>query len=690
VGLEFTDPARPRRLTAALVAPRPGLGVRLGSAAAVVVLLVAGVLVVYTTGGTRHPWLHMLYLPVLLAAWGLGPWGGVLTGIAAGLLVGPWMPLDVLTGEAQPAANWLYRLGVFTLVGGFGGVLNGLLRAQLREAQRARRRFAALLDHAPDVILVCDDAWRVREATPAVAAVLGHEPDELVGRRLGELLHPDDRDRWPLLHDGAPAGGAPAETELRLRHRDGTWRHLEVVVSDLRHDPDVGAVVVNARDVSQWRAMEAELRHQAAHDPATGLPNRQRFRDELRAALAPGGTGRPAILLVNLDRFKAINETYGPDTGDRLIAALAKRLARCIGPRDVLARYSGNEFALLCPDVDGASAAGAMAARVLERIREPFLLVSGEVRVQASVGMALADGGVDPADLISDAYTALRHAKRLGGNRHALYRPAWGARARSALRTEHALHGVLERGELELYYQPVVALDTELTVGVEALVRWQHPQLGTVAPSDFVPIAEQTGSIAAIGRWVLGEACRQVAAWRRQVTGGPLNVAVNLSPVQLEDPALIDDVLGALEAGGIQPAALTLEITETALLHDPEHAVDMLLQLKDVGVCIAVDDFGTGYSSLGLLHHLPVDRLKIDRLFTRQLGSGTADDTIVSAVVALGHTLGLETVAEGVETRAQAASLARLGCRYAQGFLYARPAPADRVTPLLSRTGRLG
>ena len=663
----------------------PWLRGLVGCTVALLIALSAGL--VSATGGTQHAWPHLLYVPVLVAAWAFGPAGGVAAGVAAGLAVGPGMPVDVDAGMAQATTNWLYRLGFFVLIGGVSGGLHQLVRSQLAQARAEQRRFASLAENASDVVLACDAAGLVVYASPSVTRVLGHPTDGVVGRPLTAFVHGHDSSTLRRLLAASTTDPA-TRLELRVRHADGSWRHLEAVVNNLLEDPDVAAVVCNARDVTERRAMESELRHQAWHDATTGLPNRARFTQLLAEAVERArtdGSRGPAVLMIHLDRFRSVLESIGADSGELLMTALGQRLSALVGFGDHLARIATTEFAVLCERVHDPELGLALAERFLRASEEPFLLADGDVHLSTSIGVALAgDANHDLAQLIRDAHTAAHHASGMG-SRTAQLQIAWRHEATSALDTETALHGALDRSQFTLCYQPIIDLRNSRPLGVEALIRWHHPRLGTVPPSDFIPVAEQTGMIEPIGRWVLQTACEQAARWRQELGREDLAVSVNISARQLDGTALIDDVAVALESTGLAPATLTLELTETALLGDTPQTIEALATIKALGVRLAIDDFGTGYSSLGYLKRLPVDVLKIDRLFVSQLGHVDGDDAIVSAIIGLARTLGLVTTAEGVEESAQGDRLVELGCDHAQGYLYGRPEPAAVVAPLLAR-----
>jgi diguanylate cyclase (GGDEF)-like protein len=429
---------------------------------------------------------------------------------------------------------------------------------------------------------------------------------------------------------------------------------------------------------------DVQLAHQALHDPLTGLPNRTLFLDRLELALARArrSPGAIAVLFLDIDRFKVINDSLGHDSGDRLLMEAAARLQSALRPGDTVARFGGDEFTVLCDDVDGEREAVSIAERLANAIAAPIGLEETEAFVTASVGIALSSGpATRPEALIRDADAAMYRAKERGKARYELFEEGVRARAVERLETENALHRAIERGELRVHYQPVVDLRDGGIRGLEALVRWDHPSRGLLAPGAFVPLAEETGQIVELGRWVLHEACRDAARWRRHRR---LDLAVNLSAHQLLDADLVGSVRTALDESGLGPTDLCLEITESAVMEDVEGAQSVLRALREHEVRIGIDDFGTGYASLSGLRQLPADVLKVDRSFVAGLGTGGQDRAIVSAVLGMADALGLVTIAEGVETPQQAAQLRAIGCRYAQGFHFARPLPPDRVEELLS------
>jgi len=438
---------------------------------------------------------------------------------------------------------------------------------------------------------------------------------------------------------------------------------------------------------------EVLLAHQAMHDPLTGLPNRTLFLDRLEQALARSQRhpSSVAVLFLDLDRFKVINDSLGHETGDRLLMELAHRLSGVLRPGDTVARFGGDEFTILCDDIAGERAAAIIAERIAEAIALPFALEDDETFLTASVGIAMSSGAGSRAEgLIRDADAAMYRAKERGKARYEMFDEAMRARAVERLETENALRGAIERQELRVFYQPIVALEDERIVGMEALARWEHPTRGLIEPAGFVALAEETGQILELGAWVLRAACEQAARWRATVPGAEsLRMSVNLSARQLAQPNLVDIVGGVLDDVGSDPHDLCLEITEGTVVEDTEGSAAVLAALKRRGVLIAIDDFGTGWASLSLLKRVPADILKVDRSFVTGLGEDPEDTAIVSAVVELANVMGLVAIAEGVETELQIEALRSIGCRYAQGFRFARPqGPAD-AGDLLSRRVRV-
>jgi diguanylate cyclase (GGDEF)-like protein/PAS domain S-box-containing protein len=553
----------------------------------------------------------------------------------------------------------------------------------------AEARLSSLVQHASDLITVIDAEGKVVYQSPSIERVLGHAADDVVGMRFEELLDPGQETRLlHLLADRPNYGAREGELiECSLRHQDGTSRQFELLRTNLLHDEAVGGIVLNGRDISERKEFERQLAHQAFHDPVTNLANRALFVERVRHALSR--TRRDdqgvAVIFLDLDDFKTVNDSLGHAAGDQVLLDVAKRLEDCIRASDTAARFGGDEFAVLLEDVRDVQEAADAADRIIEALNSPVRLAQKELSARASLGIAVAEGPTTDADeLIRNADAAMYIAKREGKGGYRLFEPAMheGVLARLELRAD--LQRAIVNNEFELHYQPVVRLSDASTRGVEALLRWRHPERGRIAPDDFIPLAEETGLIIPIGRWVLREGCRTgVLLQHAFPTDPPMSMSINLSVKQLQHTDIVADVRDALDESGLDPECLTLEITETVVMADADLAVERLKELKRLGVRLAMDDFGTGYSSLSYLSRFPVDVLKMDRSFLRE-GATPEQSGLASAVVALGQTLALEVVAEGIEIREQWTSLRELGCGLGQGFYFARPMDVDAALEYLT------
>jgi diguanylate cyclase (GGDEF)-like protein/PAS domain S-box-containing protein len=564
--------------------------------------------------------------------------------------------------------------------------------AEVLANRRSQQWFASLVQNASDVILVIEPDTSIHFVSPASDRVLGYRPDELMGRPLAELMQPEDLATFNAQLDVLLRGReSTAEAmEFQIRHADGHWIDVETLPSNLIADPNVKGIVLNVRDVSERKAIEAQLAHQAFYDELTGLANRALFQNRVDHAMAVRkrrGVG-PSVLFMDLDDFKTVNDSLGHVAGDRLLVMVAARLAQCLRASDTAARLGGDEFAVLVEDSTLAST--TMAERVLTALTDPFEIDGNQVHVRASIGIAVAPPGqVGPdavASLLRNADVAMYSAKSEGGGMWRAFEPAMLDAARRRLELKSALDRAIERDELLLHYQPIVDLDTGAVRGVEALVRWTHPQRGLIAPLDFIPLAEETGQIISIGGWVLTEACRAAVQLQRDhPTTPPLSMAVNLSGHQLQRPEIVAEVADALAASGLAPGDLVLEITETVVMRDVERTIGRLVSLKALGVRLAIDDFGTGYSSLNYLRRFPVDIVKVDRSFVDAIATDADQRALVAMIVELTVALGLRAVAEGIERPDQLAALRSLGCTQGQGFLFARPVAFDDLAPLLAK-----
>jgi diguanylate cyclase (GGDEF)-like protein/PAS domain S-box-containing protein len=550
-------------------------------------------------------------------------------------------------------------------------------------------RFSSLVQNSSDLITVLDSDATVVYQSPSIEHVLGYAPEDVVGTRFDLLLQPGEEGRLlHLLADGAHyAGGATEALECSLRHRDGSVRHFEVLHTNLLHDDAVRGIVLNSRDVSERKAFEEQLAHQAFHDPVTDLANRALFAERVRHAVARARreSNGLAVIFLDLDDFKTINDSLGHAAGDQVLREVARRLDANIRSSDTAARFGGDEFAILMEDVETAQEAADTAERILTALTVPMNVDGTDLLVRCSIGISVAqeEAPSDADELTRNADAAMYIAKRDGKGGYRLFEPAMheGVLARLELRAD--LQRAMTTGQLELHYQPVVRLHDGSVSGVEALLRWRHPERGLIPPDQFIPLAEEMGLIVPIGRWVLREGCRQAALLRRKLPGHPpLTMSVNLSVKQLQHSDIVGDVRDALDQSGLEAALLTLEITESVMIADTDLAVDRLVELKALGVRLAMDDFGTGYSSLSYLSRLPVDILKMDRSFLRPDAS-VAESELATAVVGLGKTLNLEVVAEGIELDEQWQALRNLECELGQGFLFARPMDADATLDYL-------
>ncbi len=536
------------------------------------------------------------------------------------------------------------------------------------EDRRLREERERFFEIAPTVHLVVGRDRRIRHANPAARRVLGYDPQALVGTRVYELVHPEDVERIRSAVQSLEHG--VSDVELRCRHADGSWRWmLWNAVADRGQD----LVFTVGLDVTERRQAEQQVHHLAYHDTLTGLPNRALFLDRLHMAIARAHRHGEhlAVFFVDLDHFKVINDSLGHSVGDLLLQEVGSRLRRALREEDTVARLGGDEFTLIVPGLVDAAALSALARKIQRAIKEPVQVAGRELTVSASLGLGLypADG-TTPEALLQNADVAMYRAKELGRDNFQFHTPALSARVREHLDLEGRLRRALAAGELRLHYQPILSIATREVEGWEALLRWEDPDRGLVGPDEFVPLAEATGLIVPVGRWVLEQACRDATRLGR----GRMNV--NLSARQLQADELLEDVIQVLRTTGLGPERLELEITESAALQDQERTADTLRALRALGVRVVMDDFGTGYSSLGHLRRLPIDGVKIDRSFVADLGRGDARaEGIVTAVCGMARSLGLRTVGEGVETEDQFARLAAAGCDSAQGYLLGRPEP---------------
>ncbi|MEU8434227.1 EAL domain-containing protein [Streptomyces sp. NPDC029216] len=565
------------------------------------------------------------------------------------------------------------------------------------------RDYRAAFDAAHLAMALVGRGGDVIAANRALAGLLGSEPHELAGQCAADLVDLAAEARtWQAYQEVLRGRQARLRCTRRLKHPDGHSLWTEVTLGPVPGTPDV---LLSVADISDRRDLQARLRHLQMHDPVTRLPNRALFFERLSAALEASsygggaGTGRIGLCYLDLDGFKAVNDTLGHRVGDRLLTAVAARLTQCADQSGygrsgghLVARLGGDEFALLVEDSTGTEQLAELARSVLAAVQEPFDLAGQRLSVSASIGVVERDAaGTSATGLMQAADTTLYWAKADGKARWTLFDPERNAHRMTRQALSSSLRPAVERGEFELEYQPLVDLESGVVRGVEALVRWNHPQFGTLTPNRFIGIAEEDGSIVQLGQWVLRTACRQARRWQiEQPSDSPVFVSVNVAVRQVWDSDLVGDVAEILAETGLAPQLLQLELTESAVMGSAGRPLQALQALSDMGVRIAIDDFGTGYSNLAYLSRLPVSVLKLDGSFVRgfRYEEGThpnpADETIVEALVQLAHRLGLTVTAECVETAGQAARLRRVGCDTGQGWLYSRAVAPERIAEMIS------
>ncbi len=548
--------------------------------------------------------------------------------------------------------------------------------AELRLSD-SEARFRSLVQHAGDVVMVVDDKLQFSYLSPSVFRLLGYRSDELTGSALGKLFHVRDARQAVTLISTGRSKERETPIELRMRHASGRWISVETTITDLRHDPAVRGIVLNGRDIADRKALEHELRYKALHDLLTGLANRSLFIERLAATLNQlDATTKAAVIFIDLDDFKTVNDGMGHLLGDAVLIEVADRLRRCVRPGDLAARLGGDEFAVLIEGVAGSRDARRLGERILAALSEPVTLEGRELRMGASIGVALTgatqdqDGAVK--GLLRDADQAMYSAKLRGKGRLQIFDPQMRTETSTRLVLTNDLAAAVKRGEVFAHYQPIVDLQTGRLIGAEALARWRHPTLGLVPPDVFIPMAEQTGVIMSVGELVLKKACATLGEYKRRHPDRSFRMSINLSIRQLEHPDFAKQVSSVIRRHKVDPGDITLEVTESLSPLDVELATTRMGQLKQMGVRLAIDDFGVGYSSLACLEQFPVDELKIDRTFISSLENGS-DAHIVTSIIGLAKARSLTTVAEGVETCGGARALTNLGCDLAQGFYFSTP-----------------
>jgi diguanylate cyclase (GGDEF)-like protein/PAS domain S-box-containing protein len=573
----------------------------------------------------------------------------------------------------------------------FEGTVVDITRRKLAEEalETQRELFTQLFANSPQAIVLTDMDRNVINANQAFEQLFGFRAEDIRGFSIRGFIVPEELMADTETFRAAVISGNSMQAETQRRHKDGRLIPVSMIGFPLMVRGAIQGVVFIYQDISERKAFEEQITHQAFHDGLTGLPNRGLFAERLARAVERGKRRtdyRYAVIMVDLDKFKTVNDTLGHKAGDDLLVEVGRRLSGCVRSMDTVARLGGDEFALILEELASEEEALAIVRRIEKTLRQPLVLPAGEVRPEASIGVVMHSGEYARAeDILHDADIAMYRAKELRcGN--LLFDRSMRLELEESMNLESELRLAVEKGGLNVHYQPIVRVDGGGLEGFEALVRWNHPSMGQVPPSRFIPLAEETGLILPLGRFVIREACRQLASWRDELPGGAeLSMSVNVSCLQFLRDDIVEYVAGVLRDLDLNPEALKLEITESVLMHDPAHTVRELQRLKELGVRIAIDDFGTGYSSLSYLQQLPIDHLKIDRSFISGTEQAEGNLHIVNSIISLARALGLSVVAEGVEREEQLTSLRDLRCDNAQGFMFSRPLDAEGAAEYILR-----
>lgn len=556
--------------------------------------------------------------------------------------------------------------------------INALERNRVERALReSEARYRLMAENSTDIISRTTTSGVILYASDASRRLLGYDAAELTGKSIYEFMHPDDREETRhlsfLINETTPT-----TYTYRLMKKGGSAVWFETTSRAVRNPStkEVDEFISVSRDITERKIVEEQIEHQAYHDALTGLPNRRLFRDRLTIALAHARRmDTPlAVVFLDLDRFKDVNDSLGHSFGDELLKAIAIRLKTALRQEDSIARMGGDEFTILIANLKTPNDAAKIAQKILEVVAQPLRIEGTEIFITTSVGIALFPSDGDTAEaLLKNADHAMYRAKEAGPNLVQLFTPSMNSRAMERMSLENSLRYAIERGEFSLHYQPVIQVATDKMVGAEALLRWNRPGREPIEPNDFIPIAEETRLIVPIGEWVLREACHQAKRWQTKYPD--FRMSANLSPRQFQHTDLLKMITAALEESGLAPRDLQLEITESAAMQNSERTIAVLNRLNEMGVQLALDDFGTGHSSLSYLRRFPIHSVKIDQEFIHAIDWSPADRAIVSAIIAMARGLSLRVVAEGVETQAELAFLKSAGCEEVQGFLMGRPAP---------------
>jgi len=557
-------------------------------------------------------------------------------------------------------------------------------------------RFRAVFEHSAVGIALIDTDGRIIATNAAMQQFLGYSSEELLNRQLYQLVPDDDANGLAAAMAAISSGASPElAIEQRYTRRDGeiVWAALTMSRAHSATSGKSLGVIAMVQDIRTRKSLEERLTHQASHDPLTDLPNRTLFRQRVEMALQRAAhRDRVVVMFLDVDNFKAVNDSAGHSAGDQLLVVAAARLLNATRGSDTVARFGGDEFAILLENVRDDEEARIVADRITRAMRQPIPIGNEIVTVGISTGIARPHSDSDGADeVLRNADVAMYSAKGSGKNRYQFFEPSMHTAVvdRIGLETDLRHAVAVPASEFVLHYQPLVQLDTDTVVGVEALVRWNHPRRGELQPADFITVAEETGLIVPLGRWVLHEACAQAFAWWHSLPDEHrMSVAVNVSGKQIQDATFVSDVAAALADSGLPPERLVLEITETVIMHRTEMMVQRLQELKELGIHLAIDDFGTGYSSLSYLQQFPIDIIKIDKAFIEGMERDAAGAALTRTIIGLGGTLGLSTIAEGIEHASQRVTLEDLGCVMGQGFLFARPSIAAGVGENVSKPNK--
>ncbi|HXR28376.1 MAG TPA: EAL domain-containing protein [Solirubrobacteraceae bacterium] len=568
--------------------------------------------------------------------------------------------------------------------------------AEREAALRSRARLSSLIRNASDVVCIVDRHAVVQFMSPSVERMFGHPAELLVGRGLAELAHPDDapRVRGFIAQIEALSAGVPSTAEFRLRNSEERWLDVETLGTNLLGEGEIEGIVLNIRDVSERKSFQAELEHQAFHDTLTGLPNRALFRNRVEHALASQRrNGLPvAVLFLDVDDFKNVNDSLGHAAGDEVLREIGRRLEDCMRPVDTAARLGGDEFAILIHEAESELKSVEIAQRLMAVVSASIQLSGRAVAIATSVGIAFSDQGMvspqDADELLRNADAAMYMAKESGKSQYRIFEPEMHAIALARLELKSDLQRALDAGEFTLRYQPIMDLERGDMAGMEALVRWEHPERGTVAPLEFVPLLEDTGLIVQVGHHVLTEACAWAAHMQRECPREPpLSMAVNISVSQLQRPEFVEEVRQVVTESEIEPGSLTLELTESVMMQDMELSLLRLNALRALGVKLAIDDFGTGYSSLNYVRQFPVDILKIDRSFLADRNPEVTE--LTAAIVQVARIFNLKAVAEGIESTSQLEQLQGISCDFGQGFHFAEPLSGEDILAMAAEGRRV-